>query len=182
VHAEAQIALRDAVALVGLDELLDDRAALGTRVEAALAASFEPIGLAIVDATLQDIVVHGDLKRAYATSRRRARRARRAWSAPAARPLHCERSPTPRGSCRSTRGSTASSHSASHAPPRKGRRTRSYSASTNRAARSEGNRRAASDGNRCARRHSRALRTLHACCTRVDRRLKDFSAPKRMFL
>ncbi len=65
VHAEAQIALRDAVALVGLDELLDDRAAVGARVKTALAASFEPVGLTLVDATLQDIVVHGDLERAY---------------------------------------------------------------------------------------------------------------------
>jgi regulator of protease activity HflC (stomatin/prohibitin superfamily) len=65
VHAEAQIALRDAVAAVGLDELLDDRMAVGARVKAALAASLETVGLVLVEATLQDIVVHGDLKRAY---------------------------------------------------------------------------------------------------------------------
>jgi regulator of protease activity HflC (stomatin/prohibitin superfamily) len=65
VHAEAQIALRDAVAAVALDELLDDRVAVGARMKAALAASLESVGIELVDATLQDIVVHGDLKRAY---------------------------------------------------------------------------------------------------------------------
>lgn len=65
VHAVAQVALRDAVALVALDELLDDRVAVGARVKAQLTASLGAVGLALVDATLQDIVVHGDLERAY---------------------------------------------------------------------------------------------------------------------
>lgn len=65
VHAEAQLALRDAVQLFELSELLDGRAALSERIAHRLRERLASTGLELVDATVQDVIVGGDLKRAF---------------------------------------------------------------------------------------------------------------------
>lgn len=65
VHAAAQLALRDAVAEVTLDELLAARSAVSARLAARLGPALCEVGLVLVDAALQDVVVPGELKRAY---------------------------------------------------------------------------------------------------------------------
>ena len=65
VRAEAQLALREAVGLFELDEVLAGRAALSERVAHRLRASMARLGLEIADASLQDVMVGGDLKRAF---------------------------------------------------------------------------------------------------------------------
>ncbi|MEQ1894291.1 MAG: slipin family protein [Planctomycetota bacterium] len=66
VHAEAQLALRDAVALFELAELLENRAALNQRVADDLRLRLAGLGVELVDAALQDVMVGGELKRALA--------------------------------------------------------------------------------------------------------------------
>lgn len=66
VHAEAQLALRDAVALFELSELLENRAALNQRVADDLRRRLVGLGLELVEAALQDVMVGGELKRAFA--------------------------------------------------------------------------------------------------------------------
>src|SRR5262245_4150787 len=65
VHAEAQLALREAVSLFDLDELLAGRAALSERVAHRLRESLARAGLEIVAASVQDVMVGGELKRAF---------------------------------------------------------------------------------------------------------------------
>lgn len=65
VHAETQLALRDAVLVFTLDELLDGRAAISDRLAQPLREVLAPTGLELVDAALQDVMVGGELKRAF---------------------------------------------------------------------------------------------------------------------
>jgi regulator of protease activity HflC (stomatin/prohibitin superfamily) len=65
VHAAAQIALREAVAEMTLEQLFADRGAVAARVQAALAPRLAEVGITLVAAALQDIGVPGELKRAY---------------------------------------------------------------------------------------------------------------------
>ena len=65
VHADAQLALRDAVALFELEELLANRAALSERLVHAVRERLAAIGLEVLDAAVQDVIVGGELKRAF---------------------------------------------------------------------------------------------------------------------
>src|SRR6185295_13997306 len=65
VHAEAQLALRDAVALFELEELLTSRAALSERLAHGLRERLATVGLEVLDAAVQDVIVGGELKRAF---------------------------------------------------------------------------------------------------------------------
>jgi regulator of protease activity HflC (stomatin/prohibitin superfamily) len=66
VHAEVQLALRDAVALFELTEVLESRTALNQRLSDDLRQRFAALGLELVYAGLQDVMVGGELKRALA--------------------------------------------------------------------------------------------------------------------
>jgi regulator of protease activity HflC (stomatin/prohibitin superfamily) len=103
VHAEAQLALREGVGLFELDELLAGRAALSERVTQRLRASLARAGLEITDASVQDVMVGGELKRAFGEVVRARSRRSRSSSARAARPRRCASSRTRRASCASTR-------------------------------------------------------------------------------
>jgi len=65
VHAEAQLALREVVSLYVLDELLAGRTALSERVTHGLRENLARTGLEIVAAEVQDVMVGGELKRAF---------------------------------------------------------------------------------------------------------------------
>ena len=65
IHVEAQLALRDAVLLFDLDELLDGRAAVSERVAHRLRDGLARAGLELVEAAVQDVMVGGELKRAF---------------------------------------------------------------------------------------------------------------------
>lgn len=65
VHAEAQLALREAVLSFELDELLAGRAAVSERVAQSLRERIARIGLELLDAAVQDVMVSGELKRAF---------------------------------------------------------------------------------------------------------------------
>jgi len=65
IHVEAQLALREAVLLFDLDELLDGRAAVSERVAHRLRDGLARAGLELVDAAVQDVMVGGELKRAF---------------------------------------------------------------------------------------------------------------------
>ncbi|MEM6671762.1 MAG: slipin family protein [Planctomycetota bacterium] len=64
VHAETQLSLRAVVAALSLDDLLDDRAAASAQVADRLRSSLADVGVVLVDASLRDVMVTGDLKRA----------------------------------------------------------------------------------------------------------------------
>jgi len=65
VHVETQLALREAVQLFDLDELLEGRAVVSERVAHGLRAGLERVGLELVDAAVHDLIVGGELKRAF---------------------------------------------------------------------------------------------------------------------
>lgn len=65
VHVEAQLALREAVQLFELSELLEDRAALSERVAHRLREGLARAGQELVDAAVQDVMLGGELKRAF---------------------------------------------------------------------------------------------------------------------
>ncbi|MCP3920781.1 MAG: slipin family protein [bacterium] len=66
LHLAGQLALRAAVAKTELEALLDDRAALDVEIGAQLAPEMERLGLELVRASLKDVMMAGDLKRAFA--------------------------------------------------------------------------------------------------------------------
>jgi len=65
VHVEAQLALRAAVPLFELEELLESRAALSLRVAEPLRAALARVGLELLEAAVQDVIVGGELKKAF---------------------------------------------------------------------------------------------------------------------
>ena len=65
VRAEAKLALRKAVALFELEELLAGRATISERVAHDLREGLARAGVELVDAALQDVMVGGELKRAF---------------------------------------------------------------------------------------------------------------------
>jgi regulator of protease activity HflC (stomatin/prohibitin superfamily) len=65
VHAEAQLALREAVSPFDLEELLARRAAVSERVAHRLREGLARVGLELVDAAVHDVMVGGELKRAF---------------------------------------------------------------------------------------------------------------------
>jgi regulator of protease activity HflC (stomatin/prohibitin superfamily) len=65
LHAEAQLALRAAVPLFELEELLENRAALSVRVAEHLRERLARVGLELVEAAVQDVMVAGELKHAF---------------------------------------------------------------------------------------------------------------------
>jgi regulator of protease activity HflC (stomatin/prohibitin superfamily) len=66
VHAALQIALREAVQLFELEGVLDDRAKLSESVAQSVREPLASAGLELVDARVQDVMVAGELKRAFA--------------------------------------------------------------------------------------------------------------------
>ncbi len=65
LHVEAQLALRAAAPLFELDELLEGRAALTERVAEHLRERLPRVGLELIEAAVQDVMVGGELKRAF---------------------------------------------------------------------------------------------------------------------
>lgn len=65
LHVEAQLALRGAVPLFELEDLLESRVALSTRVAESLRTGLARVGLELVEAAVQDVTVGGELKRAF---------------------------------------------------------------------------------------------------------------------
>ena len=65
VHVEAQLALRAALPLFELEELLESRAALSQRVAEPLRAALARVGLELLEAAVQDVIVGGELKKAF---------------------------------------------------------------------------------------------------------------------
>lgn len=65
LHVEAQLALRAAVSLFELDELLESRTALSARVAEPLRERLARVGFELTEAVVQDVMVGGELKRAF---------------------------------------------------------------------------------------------------------------------
>lgn len=66
LHSALQLALRDAVAVRTLDELLADRAEVPAQLRAAVAPSADRLGLEVDEVALRDVVVPAELRRAAA--------------------------------------------------------------------------------------------------------------------
>lgn len=66
VYAEAQQALRLAVAEHPLDALVESRAPLGPAMLPAVQSTAARVGLTVHDLTIRDLMLPGDLRRAYA--------------------------------------------------------------------------------------------------------------------
>ena len=64
VYSEVQVALRQVVTDLDLEEVLAQRGEIGQKLEAALAAVFETYGLVLESVQLLDVMLPGDLKRA----------------------------------------------------------------------------------------------------------------------
>jgi regulator of protease activity HflC (stomatin/prohibitin superfamily) len=65
VRAEVKLALREAVSAFELEELLAGRATLSERLAHGLRDGLARAGVELVDAALQDVMVGGELKRAF---------------------------------------------------------------------------------------------------------------------
>jgi len=65
VHAEAQLALREVVQGFTLAELLEARRRVSELVASSLKARLERLGVELLDAVVQDLMVPGELKRAF---------------------------------------------------------------------------------------------------------------------
>lgn len=65
-YLRAQLALRNLVAAVTLEELLGARGRLDTDLNLALAPAAAPAGLELIDVAVRDLIVPGELRRAVA--------------------------------------------------------------------------------------------------------------------
>lgn len=66
VYASAQHALREAVARLALQALLDGRPELGGELVEAVRGTAARVGLSVDDLTVRDVMLPGELRRAYA--------------------------------------------------------------------------------------------------------------------
>lgn len=66
VTTAAQLALRDAVARLTLDQLLETQSAIGPEIQAAIAAKAAELGIEISALAVRDVMLPANLKRAYA--------------------------------------------------------------------------------------------------------------------
>lgn len=65
VHSEAQLALREIVATVDLEQILEARSDLNDGLSERLASPLDRVGLELCAAKVQDFMVGGELKRAF---------------------------------------------------------------------------------------------------------------------
>lgn len=65
IYRAGQAALRDAVLSFELDELLEDRAPIAVLAAPAIEPELERLGFALVRVRLLDVIVRGEIKRAY---------------------------------------------------------------------------------------------------------------------
>jgi len=66
LYAALQVALREAVAALTLDEIIEKRAAIGAAVRDACAERLAAMGAALEAVELRDVMLSGELKQAYA--------------------------------------------------------------------------------------------------------------------
>jgi regulator of protease activity HflC (stomatin/prohibitin superfamily) len=66
LYLSLQLALRDAIARRTLDEALADRRAMGPEIREACAGPMAAIGVELLDVDVRDVMLPGDLKRAFA--------------------------------------------------------------------------------------------------------------------
>jgi regulator of protease activity HflC (stomatin/prohibitin superfamily) len=66
LYTALQVALRDAVAVRTLDEVLADRSTIGADLTAAVAGRCAAVGASVTDVALRDVVVPAELRRAAA--------------------------------------------------------------------------------------------------------------------
>lgn len=66
LYAAAQAAVRDAVAAVTLEQALADRPALSNGLREAVATGVDEVGITVDQVAVKDIMLPGDLRRAYA--------------------------------------------------------------------------------------------------------------------
>lgn len=64
LHTAAQLVIRDAVAAASLEELLADRSRLTSGLTEALAGRVDGLGVAVLSATVRDLMLPGELRRA----------------------------------------------------------------------------------------------------------------------
>ncbi|MFC0533345.1 slipin family protein [Phytohabitans kaempferiae] len=64
LYVAAQIAVRDAVAAMSFDDVLADRAGLSTGLADAVTAQLDGLGIELVAATVKDLMLPGELRRA----------------------------------------------------------------------------------------------------------------------
>ena len=65
-YLKAQLALRNLVAVLDLEQLLANRGQMDIDLNLALAPKAEPLGIELIDIAVRDLVVPGELKRAVA--------------------------------------------------------------------------------------------------------------------
>lgn len=66
VYSEAQSAVRDAVAAVSLDELLEDRTKIDAQIFSEMKKKADALGLDLTALAIRDIILPANLKRAFA--------------------------------------------------------------------------------------------------------------------